>query len=102
MVTRAYCRCNSGHYFMGEYCPFDGWSSEASRELTRAVKKLAGRKQQLTLELLREAGLSAAALARCVVVEFGSPASAFEALSPEYYVVDGEAQPLVKMSPGFK
>lgn len=102
MVTRAYCRCNSGHYFMGECCPFDGWSSEASRELTRAVKDLTRRKQALSQESLRGAGLGPGLLARCIVVEFGSPESAFEALSPEYYVIDGEAQPLLKTSPSFK
>ena len=41
MLARAYCRCNSGHYFVGEYCPFDGWSSSASKELAAVSERLA-------------------------------------------------------------
>ena len=37
-MIRAYCRCNSGHYFVGEYCPIDGWSSSVAKELVKAYK----------------------------------------------------------------
>ena len=62
MLARAYCRCNSGHYFMGEYCPFDGWSSSASKELTEVAERLVRLDRAITLEELRKAGVSAATL----------------------------------------
>ena len=102
MTTRAYCRCNSGHYFVGEFCPFDGWSSKASRELTAAVKKLTAKKQVVSLKALREAGVSTNTLARCIVVEFGLSASAFEAIAPDICVVDGEAHSLCELDASFK
>jgi hypothetical protein len=54
------------------------------------------------LEELRKAGVSAATLARTIVIEFGSSASAFDAVSPQEYVVNGQAQPLRKLSRSFK
>src|SRR5262245_49238637 len=102
MGARAYCRCNSGHYFIGEYCPFDGWPSQASRELTAAVERLTQREQLPSLEALRKAGVSASTLARTIVVEFGSEDSAFDAVSPSECVVDGVALPLRKLSQCFK
>ena len=85
MTIRAYSRCNSGHYFIGEFCPFDGWSSQASRELTKALKNLARSGRKVSLEELRSEGVSAATLARTIVIAFGSSSSAFEAISPDYY-----------------
>ena len=101
MITRAYTRCNSGHYFMGEFCPFDGWSSPASRELTDILKLLARSRQQVSLEALQKAGLSETAVARTVVISFGSDSSAFEAISPDYYVVNGESIPVSKLDEAF-
>ena len=94
MTTLAYSRCNSGHYFTGEFCPFDGWSSPASKELTKALKRLATSGQKVSLNELRKAGVSEATLARTIVIEFGSGTSAFDAVSPEDYVVNGETIPL--------
>jgi hypothetical protein len=101
MITRAYSRCNSGHYFMGEFCPFDGRSSHASKELTQALKRLARSGRKVSLDELRNEGVSAATLARTIVIAFGSSSSAFEAISPEYYVVNGETIPLRKLNEGF-
>jgi len=101
-TTRAYCRCNSGHYFQGECCPFDGWSSAASRELAAAVERLAAAGQESSLAALRKGGLSPETIVRTVVVAFGSAASAFEALDPRAYVVNGEATPVVKLGRSFK
>ena len=101
MTIRAYSRCNSGHYFQGEFCPFDGWSSHASRELTAALKDLARSGRTISLEELRRAGVSEATLARTVVIEFGSGASVFEAVSPESYVVNGETMPLRDLDESF-
>jgi hypothetical protein len=101
MMTRVYIRCNSGHYFQGEFCPFDGWSSPASRELAAAVNWFAESGRKVTLQGLQKAGMSEAAIRRTIVIEFGSSSSAFEALSPEYYVVDGKAIPLRDLDENF-
>ena len=101
-TTRAYCRCNSGHYFMGESCPYDGWSSPASRELADAVARLAKAGKELSIEELRSLGVSSETLWRTIIVSFGVGASIFEALSPDTYVVNGETQPPRKLGLGFK
>lgn len=102
MTTRAYSRCNSGHYFQGDYCPFDGWSSAAATELAQAVARLAELGKPLTFDELRKAGLSDAAAARTIVIEFGNPLSIFEAVSPKEYVVDGNTKPPMKLGANFK
>jgi hypothetical protein len=101
-MVQAYCRCNNGHYFVGEYCPIDGWSSPASKELAEGVQRLIGTGQELSLAELRRAGVSEDALRRAVVIEFGASESAFEALSPEGYVIKGEWQPLRLLDAPFK
>ena len=96
-MVRVYCRCNGGHYFVGEYCPFDGWSSPESKAITAAAQRLKAEGVTPTVDALRKACLSPNALARAVVVEFGSADSAFEALAPETYVVGGQARTLKNM-----
>ena len=71
-MRRVYCRCNSGHYFVGEHCPIDGWSSPASKELIQVTKQVAASGQEPSLQELREAGLSEAAMQRAIVIEFGT------------------------------
>jgi hypothetical protein len=87
---------------MGEYCPFDGWSSPASKELTEAVEQLTSSDRAISFEELRKAGVSAATIARTIIIDFGSNDSVFDAVSPKEYVVNGEAQPLQKLSRNFK
>jgi hypothetical protein len=101
-TTRAYCRCNSGHYFSGECCPYDGWSSPASRELARAVEQLATSDKELSLEELRNLGVSGETLWRTIIVSFGAGASVFDALSPDTYVVNGKTKPPHQLGLGFK
>ncbi len=101
MCRRAYSRCNSGHYFLGECCPFDGWSSPATRELTAAVKRLARSGRPVSLEELRKSGVSDATIARTIVIEFGSEASAFDAISPAHLFVNEEAIPLTDLDANF-
>lgn len=102
MVVRAYCRCNSGHYFAGRYCPIDGWSSPASHELTEAVARVLDTGRELSLMELRKAGVSEETIGRTIVIEFGSPASAFDAVSPEGYVINGQWKPLLELGEPFK
>jgi len=91
MIARAYSRCNSGHYFVGENCPFDGWSSAASKELARTVEVLSHSGQQVSMEELRNAGVSEATLLRAIVVQVGSDGSVFDAFSPKLLVVNEKA-----------
>lgn len=102
MIKRAYCRCNSGHYFSGECCPFDGWSSSASKELTEAVEQLTRLGKEISAAELRQVGVSPATLWRTIIIEFATPASAFEAMAPAEYVVNGEAEAPLKLGPSFK
>lgn len=102
MTAHAYCRCNSGHYFGGEFCPFDGWSSPASRELTKALEQLERSQCPVSLEELRKAGVSQATLERTIVIDFGSSASVFEAVAPKEYVIQGEAKAVRQLDRSFK
>jgi hypothetical protein len=95
--ARAYCRCNSGHYFEGTHCPFDGWSSPASAELAGAVARLRDAGRAVSIQALCRAGVSGPTLARTVVMEFGCDESAFEALAPEGLIVDGAWRPLAAL-----
>jgi hypothetical protein len=95
--ARAYCRCNSGHYFEGSHCPFDGWSSPASAELAQAVARLRGDHRAVSIEALCRAGVSEPTLARTIVMEFGCDASGFDALTPEGLIVDGDWRPLAAL-----
>lgn len=100
-MRRAYCRYNSGHYFVGEYCPIDGWSSPASKELVQVIKRVTASGQEPSLRALREAGLSEAAIQRIIVIEFGTDACAFDAIAPEGYVVCGVWKPLTALDEHF-
>jgi hypothetical protein len=101
-TVRAYCRCNSGHYFSGESCPYDGWSSPASRELVDAVARLAKMGKELSIEELKSLGVSSETLWRTIIVSFGAGAAIFEALAPDTYVVNGETKPPRRLGLGFK
>ncbi|SRR5579885_3800000 len=101
MVVYAYSRCNGGHYFRGACCPLDGWSSAQSRELDAVCQRLSAAGRSVSVASLREAGISESSLARIIVIEFGSAASAFDALSPEGYVVQGRWQPLEELGEAF-
>jgi hypothetical protein len=61
-----------------------------SSELSAKVAELSNSKQELSLVELIAVGLSSKALKRTIVIEFGDVQSAFDAISPEGYFVDGE------------
>jgi hypothetical protein len=93
VTARAYCRCNSGHYFEGSHCPFDGWSSPESAELAAAIDRLRAARRPLSIHLLSETGVSEPTLARTIVIEFGCDDSSFQAIAPEGLIVDGVWRP---------
>ena len=100
-MIRAYCRCNSGHYFVGESCPIDGWSSPIAKELVQAAKRVTAAGQALSVPALRQVGLSEAAAQRTVVIEFGTDACVFDAIVPEGLVIHGTWKPLVALDESF-
>ena len=99
---RAFTRCNGGHYFTGPACPFDGWSSDETRAIAIATEHLALSGTSVSIEGLQQAGLTAAAIDRVVVMEFSSPAHAFDALQPELVVIGTAVYPLNKAPMGLK
>ena len=100
-MIRAYCRCNSGHYFVGEYCPIDGWSSSVAKELVQVTKRVTAAGHTLSLHALRQAGLSEAAAQRTMVIEFGTDAGVFDAIVPEGLVIHGTWKPLAALDEHF-
>ncbi|SRR5216684_2927959 len=102
MKTRAYCRCNSGHYFIGEFCPFDGWSSSASRELTETCDQLAEKHEEVSLEFLRKTGVNHTTIDRTILITFRSDESVFDAFSAQEFVVAGQPKPTRQLSRSFK
>ena len=60
-------------------------------ELSNASERLRSKNTEPSLDALREEGVSEVALGRAVVIEFGSEKSAFEAISPDYYVINGKS-----------
>jgi hypothetical protein len=92
-MVRLYSRCNSGHYFEGEHCPLDGWSSPASAEIAAALDRLREEGTRPSIEALRGLGVSKEAIRRCIVVEFGDAEAAFELVAPEGYMVGGHWVP---------
>jgi hypothetical protein len=66
------------------------------------VERLAGAGQAVSLVALRQAGISQETLERTIVIEFGAVASAFEALDPHAYVVNGEAKRVIQLGRSFK
>ena len=85
----AFVRCTGGEYFIG-VCPWDGWHSPASEELYVAARQVAAECSDVSIPALSRAGVSTETLARTIVIEFGADAFAFNAISPEEFVVDGK------------
>jgi hypothetical protein len=86
-MRRVYLRCNDGHLFLGESCPFDGWGSPETARLARFVSGES--ETSLTLANIRGAGFSDEIMRRVVIIEFGDDAAAFQAIAPEYYFLKG-------------
>ena len=99
MITRAYFRCTSGHFFRTDACPFDGWWSMESVTLEQAVRRLVEVGKEPSLDALREAGIAPAVLERTLVIGFGDDATAFEALSPDGYVIERRWFPSRSLGP---
>ena len=90
-MKRFYWRCNGGHSFEALRCPFDGWTSDELLELNNAAESLRSKETNPSIAALAVQGVSEAALRRAIVVEFGSEQSVFDAISPDYYVINGQS-----------
>jgi hypothetical protein len=101
-MVRVFCRSNGSDYFQGEFCPFDGWSSPKSKAISEASRRLIEKGIVPSVTALQKAGLPETALARAVVIEFGAESSAFEAMTPEVYLVQDQVLELAKCPPGLK
>lgn len=99
-VVRVFARCNGGHYFIGHTCPFDGWSSEETRDVASVTARLLEQGTSPSFEGLAGEGLSKGALARACVAEFPDDAAP-EAIAPRTLVVAGQAFALHKAPPSF-
>jgi hypothetical protein len=60
-------------------------------ELSQAVGRLRKAKIDPSIRALKTDGVSDQALERAIVVEFGSERSAFDAISPDYYIISGKS-----------
>jgi|HubBroStandDraft_5_1064220.scaffolds.fasta_scaffold1015145_1 hypothetical protein len=89
-VYQTFVRCNSGHYFRGSVCPFDGWSMDDLDCLLFATIRLTESGLRPTIEELAHEGVPSSVLDRTLVIQFGSQDAVFEALDPAGYVIDGE------------
>ena len=96
-MIRVYCRCNSGHYFAGDICPLDGWSSSECLELADCVDRLRASGTRPCLEQLRLVGASEEAIKRAIVIEFGSDSVVFDAIAPAGYVIENEWREIDKL-----
>ena len=86
-MRRLYLRCNDGHMFLGESCPFDGWGSPDTAKLARFLASEGN--GSLTVDGLRRAGFSDDLLRRVLIIEFGDEDAVFQGIAPEYYFING-------------
>jgi hypothetical protein len=95
-------RCNSGHFFSGKLCPRDGWSDPGIFKIWELEERLWRSGKRTTIKSLREAGADEAFIKRVVVIEFGDLTAAFEAVSPEQVVLNGQVKNLLDLGREFK
>lgn len=100
-MNQAYIRCNEGHYFIGEYCPFDGWSSEESKELMEISNKILSEGHKISLKELKENNASDKTLSRTIIIEFGEGNFVFDAVLPDGYRIDKKYFHLSKLPSEF-
>jgi hypothetical protein len=101
-VVRVFARCSGGHYFVGKWCPFDGWSSEETESIASVVLALVDEGKVPSMAALKASGLTPQALARACVVEFHSNEQALEAIEPLSVAIDGRAYLLKDAPSGVK
>jgi hypothetical protein len=96
--VRVFARCNGGHYFVGKWCPFDGWGSEETESIGRAAQALRDEGTVPSMAALEGKGLIPTALSRACVIEFYSNDQALDGIQPEMVAIDGRSY-LLKDAP---
>ena len=97
-AVRVFARCNGGHYFVGKWCPFDGWGSEETEAIERVAKDLSDKGTVPAMASLEAAGLTPKALARACVMEFYSNDQILDGIEPHSVAV-GARTYLLKDAP---
>ena len=90
-----YVRCNGGDHFrlfrtahgLVNGCPFDGWSMEGLPRVAAFVETLDP--SRLSIDAIRELGVSRKLLDRLLVIEFATPRAVFDGISPGHHAIDG-------------
>jgi hypothetical protein len=100
--TYVFLRCNSGHYFRGSVCPFDGWFMEGFDDVVLAESRLRAAGKAVSVASLGGEGIPREVLSRVLVIEFGAEDAAFEALDPAGFLIEGEWTPIQSVGPGLK
>lgn len=75
----------------------DGWSVPDSEKLLDVLNKVNARSEDVSVQTLREKGLSAETLRRMIVIEFAPDVPTFEGIVPEGYIFEGKFVPLAKL-----
>jgi len=83
-------RCNSGHFFSGELCPWDGWSHPDSKIVLELVDRLNAEEKELSIAKLKSAGVKDELIRRLVIVEFGDPEAILDGIYPKQVFVNGK------------
>ena len=85
-------RCDHGHYFSGEACPWDGWSHPKLRSVLELLERFKSDRVVVTIQGLRDTGVEEAILKRILLVEFGDPERVFGGLNPRQIIANGEVE----------
>jgi len=86
---KLFLRCNSGHFFTSDVCPWDGWSHPSFKLAIETFNRLELEGKPVSIESLRNAGLDEEALQRVVILEFGDPQVALDGIYPKQVMVNG-------------
>jgi hypothetical protein len=98
-MKKLYWRCNSGHYYSSPRCPFDGWTFQSCTELAAAADRVIQKGKALSIHELTVEGVAESALERAIIIEFGSERAAFDAFSPEGFMIAGEYKSINQLGP---
>ena len=89
-MRRLYFRCNSGHYFHGTNCPWDGWTMDGVQAAFELFARLEPHEAAVGLEALGPLDPSPELSRRMMIIEFGDEAAAVDAICPDRYMHNGE------------
>jgi hypothetical protein len=94
-------RCNSGHYFSGLACPFDGWSRTDIKKIMETIESLKKGGVMVSIETLKEHGFGEDIVKRVVIAQFGDPEAVFNGLYPMKISAKGKVMHFDKLDISF-